>query len=288
MPLDSQRLEDLRLTDRVHRYTRHDTRLYALSIGFGADPLDRDELRFVTPGAELLAVPSMASIFGGVIAELTAACELQRPELALHASQRLEVLSPLPPEGELSITGSISGLYDRGAERGAEIHMQAEARLRDSDLPLYRATYVTVARGDGGFGGSPPQRSRAASSPADKDPDQIHRFPTRRGQALLYALNGDDNPIHIDPAIASKAGFDVPILHGLCTYGIACRAVLAEICDYRPERIRTFDARFSAPVLPGDTLAVDLWSSRDHVDFQVRAEERGITVLKRGHCRLSE
>ncbi|MEJ8569135.1 MaoC family dehydratase [Elongatibacter sediminis] len=288
MALDADHLLGLKTADHIRRYTADEVRRYALSVGFGADPLNTPELEFVCPGRNLRAVPTMASIFGEAIVELTRACHLERPELALHAEQKLELLAPLPAETALAICGSISAVHDRGADRGAEIHMQAEARLADSGQPVYRTTYVTIARGDGGFGGPPPTRRRRTSLDTTGAPAARFSYATPRNLALLYSLNGDTNPIHINPEIACKAGFEIPILHGLCTYGIACRAVLATACEYDSDRIRTFDARFSAPVLPGDTLTVDVWKQASEVAFQVRAEERGTVVLKRGRCLLTE
>jgi len=282
------KLERLRIDGGRARYTQRDARLYALSLCFAGNPLDERELDFVVDRPGFKVVPTMAVIFAEVIVELTKACEFKRPELALHGQQTLELFAPLPAEAELEISGSIPLIFDRGAERGAEVHMVAEARLAGEAQPLYRTTYVTIARGDGGFGGEPPQHNAASVQAPDRPPDKTGVCPTRRNQALLYALNGDPNPIHTQPRIARKAGFDVPIMHGLGTYGIACRSILENHCDYESSRIRRFDARFSAPVLPGDTLAIESWDTEHGVVFQARARERDQLVLKQGLCILNQ
>ncbi|MBT8444326.1 MAG: 3-alpha,7-alpha,12-alpha-trihydroxy-5-beta-cholest-24-enoyl-CoA hydratase [Gammaproteobacteria bacterium] len=280
------RLSNLAVDSRVRVYTRKDARFYALSVGFGSDPLDEQELDYVTNRPGFRSVPTMATIFADVIMDLTLACELERPELAVHGGQKLECFAPLPDEAELEIGGSITAIYDRGADRGAELHMVAEASLRGATEPLFRTTYVTIARGDGGFGGRAPAYTTPNPTPSS-DPDAIRNFNVPRNQALFYSLNGDPNPIHTQPEMARRAGFDVPILHGLCTYGMACRAVLGACCDYDPTPMKSFDARFSAPVFPGETLVFELWSGDDGVAFQARSRERDVLVLKDGFSRIS-
>lgn len=269
-------------------YSHKDSRLYALTIGMGADPLFEPELDFVTDRKGFKVVPSMACIFADVIMDLTQACKLDRPELALHGQQKLELLRPLPGAAQLEITGSIPALYDRGPDKGAEIHMQAEVRILGETDPLYRATYVTIARGDGGFGGQPPPVRAARRQIPGRAPDQTLTVQTRPDQALFYSLNGDPNPIHVQPRIARKAGFERPILHGLCTYGMACRALLATCADYDPDRIRTFDARFTAPVTPGDELVFEFWQEGSAVIFQVISKLMGRPVIKDGWCELGD
>jgi len=284
--IDVDRLTGVVVTSR-RAYTRHDARLYALSIGFGTDPLDELELDYVSDRPTFKSVPTMASIFADVVIELTDACQLQRPELALHGEQKLDICSPLPDAAELDIQGSIAAIYDRGPQRGAEIHMVAEARLQGEAAPLYRATYVTIARGDGGFGGDKPDHGVGHDRLPASAPDAVWEFAIGRNQALLYSLNGDPNPIHTQPRIARRAGFDQPIMHGLGTYGMACRAVLMTYCAGDPSVMKSFDVRFSAPVFPGDTLVVDMWRLADGVAFQGRVPDRDAVVLKNGFSRIA-
>lgn len=286
MSLDVQELtEGFTLNDHW-TYTRRDARLYALSVGFGTDPLDEAELSFVCATRSFKTVPTMATSFSDVILALTNACNLKRPELALHGEQRLELFAPLPESARLDIKGYIPAIYDRG-ERGAEIHMVAEGHVEGISEPLYRATYVTIARGDGGFGGEPPDFSRARNRIPDRSPDKVWDYSLAPNQALIYSLNGDPNPIHTQPSDARQAGFDAPIMHGLGTYGMACRAVLMSYLDADPSRMRCFDVRFSAPVFPGETLLVDMWQLDDGISFQGRVQERDAIVLKNGYCRAA-
>lgn len=287
MTIDVDQLKSLGIVTSRRAYTRRDASLYALSIGFGADPLDEEELDFVSGRPTFKSVPSMASIFADVVIELSAGCQLQHPELALHGEQRLDIYTPLPDVADLEIQGSIAAVYDRGPSRGAEIHMLAEARLQGEAAPLYRATYVTIARGDGGFGGDKPERRGRDDRVPATAPEEVWEFPIGPNQALLYSLNGDPNPIHTQPRIAKRAGFEAPIMHGLGTYGMACRAVLMTFCAGDPSAMKSFDVRFSAPVFPGETLAVDMWRLEDGVAFQGRVLERDVVVLKNGFSRLA-
>ena len=284
--MNVEELKNIRLEQRQVSYTRRDARLYAFSLGFGRDPTNENELDFVVERRGFKTVPTMAAIFADVIMDLTLACKLKRPELALHGEQKLRLFAPLPGAADLEVGGHIPAIFDRGASRGAEIHMVAEAKLAGSDQALYRATYVTIARGDGGFGGEAPPRRTDSQTAPDRGPDHTWESVVRPDQALLYALNGDPNPIHTEPDIAVKAGFDKPILHGLCTYGIACRALLETVCDFHPSRITDFNVRFSAPVFPGETLVVESWNEQGGVRFQARVRERNQLVLKQGFCGL--
>lgn len=287
MAIDVDSLIGSGIVTSQRAYTRRDARLYALSIGFGADPMNEPELDFVSDRPTFKCVPTMASIFADVILELTDICQLQHPELALHGEQKLEIFSPLPDMAELDIQGSIAAVFDRGSQRGAEIHMVAEARLHGDAALLYRATYVTIARGDGGFGGDEPDFSATGSRIPASAPDTVWEYSVGRNQALLYSLNGDPNPIHTQPRIAKRAGFETPIMHGLGTYGMACRAILMTFCDGDPSAMKSFDVRFSAPVLPGDTLLVEMWHLADGVAFQAKVKERDVVVLKNGFSQIN-
>ncbi|HET6565332.1 MAG TPA: MaoC/PaaZ C-terminal domain-containing protein [Xanthomonadales bacterium] len=282
MAIDPEKLLNLRLPTRARHYSRQDARLYALSVGFGSDPMMEPELDFASDRKGFKTVPTMASIFADVILDLTLACELKRPELALHGQQMLEMFAPLPDAATLEISGTIPAIYDRGETHGAEIHMQAEARLQGSDEPLYLATYVTIARGDGGFGGTAPPRDSLRKRVPDRAADQRFEFQTQPNQALVYSLNGDPNPIHTQPRIALKAGFDRPILHGLCTYGLAYRALMSSCRDYNSANTKRFDVRFSAPVTPGDRLAFEFWEIGEGIAFQASSQREGRLVLKEG------
>lgn len=277
--LISRRAEDISFS-----YTDTQMLLYNLSIGMGRDPDNAKELPFVFEKPSLSVAPTAAAIIGAGGANLLGAVALDWTRL-LHGEQRLQCHRPMPPQAELIGTSWIAEIVDKGVDKGAIITMAMDVRLSTGE-PLYTMENVIFARGDGGCGG--PSNSIATPHRVpDRKPDLVHVSETRRDQALLYRLNGDRNPLHADPGIARKAGFPAPILHGLCNYGIACRAVLASVCDYDPDRIGSFDVRFTSPVYPGETIHTDIWVDPGLVSFRCRTEERNIVLMDNGRCELN-
>jgi acyl dehydratase len=266
------------------RYGDTETMLYAQSIGFGRDPLNQKELPYVfEQGQPLRTVPSMASVL---------VPDMFPPDLGweftqvLHAEQRLQLHRPLPAAADLLVNKRVIDVFDKGPKRGAMILFEADGRLAKDDTAVYTLGMTVIARGDGGFGGpsgSGPEPRRVPR----RDPDLSCESSTRIDQALLFRLNGDRNPLHADPHTAEAAGFPVPIMHGLCTYGIACRAILRTICDYDYTLIEGFDARFSVPVMPGDTIRTDMWQDGNIVSFRCTSVERDTIVLRNGKCTLA-
>jgi acyl dehydratase len=204
----------------------------------------------------------------------------------LHSEQRMQLYRPLPPAAELLINKRVVDAFDRGPKLGALILLEAEGRLAADDTVLFTLGCTVVARGDGGFGG-PKGKGIPPHRPPRREPDLSCDIDTRADQALLYRLTGDRNPLHVDPARARAVGFERPILHGLCTFGIACRAIMQTICDNDDTLIREFDARFSAPVLPGDTITTDMWQDGNVVSFACSVKERDAEVLRNGRCVLA-
>jgi acyl dehydratase len=282
MPLDYDRLMSLAVRDRRFRYSDRDTMLYALSVGMGRDPMDAAERAFVYEGGGPQVVPTMAVVLAstGLIREIGA--DFAR---ILHGEQRLTLHRPLPPAAEIVASSRVAGAFDKGPGRGAVLLLETTARDAADDAPLFTFVMTIIARGDGGFGG--PAGSGPAPHPEPaRAPDISVPFAIRPDAALLYRLNGDRNPLHADPAMAAKAGFGHPILHGLASYGMACRAVLAGALDYESRRIQTFDARFSAPVYLGDELVTDLWHEDGAIAFRCRVPARDATVLRNGLCTI--
>jgi acyl dehydratase len=261
-------------------WSRRDTMLYALGLGFGCDPMDEAELAFVYEQG-LKAVPTLATAVAfakGPVDDVAL-----NMAMVVHADQRAVFHRPFPAEGAILCDMAITGAWDRGP-RGAMLEI--ESRLKDEAGELLATlTAALIARGDGGFGG-PAEGAPQPHPPPERPPDLVLEFATRPEQALIYRLSGDYNPLHADPAAARAAGFDRPILHGLCSYGICCRAVLKAYAGYDPARIRAHDARFSAPVWPGETIAVELWRDGDVVSFQARARERDVLVVRHGRTLL--
>lgn len=251
--------------------------LYALGVGLGSDPLNEAELPFVYENG-LKVVPTLATVLAFPVAILAkSGVNIAR---VVHGEQALELHKTLPPEGEASASTQIAAVYDKGADKGAILI--AETTLTEpSGAPLATLTTSIFARGDGGFGG-PSEGEAPPHAVPQRAPDMSLDLPTRPDQALLYRLLGDRNPLHADPSFAKLVGFPRPILHGLCTYGMTCRAVMQAYTDFDPAQIRSHQARFSAPVFPGETVTVDLWRDGPTVSFQARVAAREAVVIKNG------
>ncbi len=284
MALDYDHLMATSVVDLRFSYRDTETILYALSIGIGRDPLDRVELPFVS---EFDGPPSTLPAMATVLVP-----DMFPPDLGWdfsqvrHVEQRMQLYRPLPPAADLLINKRIAAVYDRGPKLGAIVMFEAEGRLATDNTALFTIGNTIVARGDGGFGGPNGKGPKPHRAPR-REPDLSCDIGTRRDQALLYRLTGDRNPLHANPTLANSVGFEVPILHGLCTYGVACHAILKTICDYDSTLITGMDARFSAPVLPGDTITTDMWQDGNIVSFQCSVKERGLLVVRNGKCTLA-
>lgn len=264
-------------------YAARDTILYALGVGAAQDPMDTRELRWVYE-KDLQPLPSIACVLahpGHWVAEPELGLDWVR---LLHAEQSFDLRQALPAEGVVIGSYRITGLVDKGPEKGALLYLQKTLRLENGDaIGTVGSTYFL--RGDGGCGnwGEPePELPVVPSRPADGSID----LPTSPVAALIYRLSGDPNPLHADPAVARKAGFDRPILHGLCTYGVACQSLVRALCDFDAARLRGMRARFTRPVFPGETIRTHWWREDGSIRFQSRSVERDEVVLDRGVARV--
>ncbi len=288
--LDYQKVRNLQLEDRRHSYTARDTILYALGIGMGGDPTKPEELRFVYE-KELLVVPSMANVLGSPGFWMRDRKELGIDALKLvHGEQALTVHTALAPEGTVIGRTRVNRVVDKGEGKGAIIY--AEKTLYDptTDQALVTVEQAFFCRGDGGFsklGGVSDAPATALPPTPETAPDIVFDLATRTDAALLYRLSGDMNPLHADPDVARNAGFPKPILHGLGTYGVVCRGLLAHLCGYGPSRLRSMRTRFSAPVFPGETIRVECWRMPAGVAFRARVAARNVTVLSHGQAELT-
>jgi acyl dehydratase len=253
-----------------HAYTWRDTVIYALGVGARAAELD---YLYEGRGPRVLptfaVVPSFRSLID-VVSKLGAS-----PMSILHGEQTIKLKRPIPPAGELVTSAEVTGIHDKG--KGALVVVQA----RTSDgggVPLFDNEFSLFVRGEGGFGGERGPEARQADPP-DRAPDFEETQATTAEQAALYRLSGDLNPLHIAPEAAKVGGFDRPILHGLCTYGFAGRAVLKHACGGDPGRLTSFSARFSGVVFPGDTLTTSGWQVEPGKWFVKVAQQDGRVVL---------
>jgi acyl dehydratase len=262
-------------------YTERDVSLYALGVGAPADPLDQQELQFVyeLSGEGFKALPTFAVLFPSrMIHEMltgSLAGVTYNPMLLLHGEQYLSVSKPLPTRGTITCKPRIASVFDKGS--GA---------LVISDVPCYDEAgdqvafgqYSMFIRGIGGWGGER-GASGAANEPPDRQPDAVISEKTSDKQALIYRLSGDTNPLHADPMMAAFGNFEKPILHGLCSFGYAARAVLKAFCGNDPARFKSIKVRFAKHVFPGETLVTSMWREGDRVIFQTKAAERDTVAL---------
>jgi acyl dehydratase len=204
--------------------------------------------------------------------------------LMVHGEQKVELHRPLPAAGTFTVEGRTLGAWDKGEGKGAVVVNESVWTDEKGDK-VATLTMSMFYRGDGGFGGPTEGQPEPHPTPT-RAPDQSVDIATRPDQALIYRLNGDRNPLHADPAFAKGAGFPRPILHGLCTYGITCRAILKEVVNYDSDAILSHQVRFSAPVFPGDVITVDIWKDGKDISFEARVKDRGATVIRNGLCRL--
>ena len=289
--LDYQAVKNREFGEIVHTYTQRDTMLYALGIGMGSNPLDEGELRFVYE-KNLSAVPTMVAVLG------TPGFWWRDPKTGadwvklVHGEQHVRLFKPLPTEGTVVARNQVISLTDKGPGRGAI----AVIRRQIFDVPdrelIAESTQVAVLRGDGGFsevsGVSDPAPEALPAVP-ERVPDFEVDLPILEQAALIYRLSGDYNTLHADPEVAKAAGFHRPILHGLCTFGMAAHAVLRECCGYDASRLRRFSVRFTAPVYPGETVRFHIWrEAGGRVQLRARVDARDVVVLNNGLIELSE
>lgn len=282
MAIDYETLMSSELSDAPVSYTEKDAMLYALGIGLGAQPCEPSELAYVYELHGPQTVPAFASMLLPDDLLIEAGCSVDK---MLHRTQSVELFRPLPGAGDFLLNQNVTGVFDHGHKIGAEVEIQSDLRRRRDDVAVCSLASRMLLRADGGFGGPPP-KVRARHKLPNRDADMVCDLDTRPDQALLFRLSGDFNPLHVDPTVATENGFETPILHGRCTYGIACRAVLQTVCDYDFTLIKSFDARFSAPVYPGDTISTEMWQDGNIVSFRCRVPSRESVVINNGRCEL--
>jgi acyl dehydratase len=264
-------------------WTSKDALLYAVGVGAGQEPLE--ELQYTTENSadiDQKVLPTMAVVLGGGGGAFGKIGSFN-PAMLVHGEQAITLHREIPVEGEIETVSEITGIYDKG--KGAVVVSEATSTLVSDGQPLFSKTMSAFIRGEGGFGGD--------SGPAlewerpDGDPDESVTYTTRPEQALIYRLSGDRNPLHADPKFAAMGGFDRPILHGLCTYGFTGRGLLHTLCDGDSSRFRSMYGRFSSPVLPGESLTVNVWRTGDgEAVFQTQGDD-GRVVLDKGTCSFS-
>jgi len=287
MAVDPDRLIHWHFAEQRHMIEPRDVMLYALAVGLGVPATDRRQLSFVYEEG-LKALPMMANVMGyrGFwLKEPGTGVDWRR---VLHVQHKIMVHQALPVAGEIVSRQRVSALVDKGADKGAFIVTRREVWDASVTTLLAEIEQTNMLRGDGGFGRSIGALDLLEAVPA-RPADLVVEYPILEQAALLYRLCGDYNPLHADPAIAAQAGFDKPILHGLCTFAIVGRAILGACGNYAPASVRTLEGRFSAPLFPGETLQVELWrDGANQVFARARSLERDVIVFDRGRAVVTE
>jgi len=249
--------------------------LYHLGVGAGAVPTAPSELEYTYEG-KLKVLPSFGVIpvFAAIMSVGNVPGLKFNPMLLLHGGQDLQVHRKIPRSATLSSVARVAQIYDKG--KGAVVELEVESREIDGD-PLFTNTFSLFLRKEGGFGGE--RGPEPGNAPPDRAPDHVVESPTLPQQALLYRLSGDKNPLHADPGFAKMGGFDRPILHGLCSYGVVCKAVVDTVCEGNVERVARYAVRFSGVVFPGETIVTSMWKEGDQVIVTATTKERGQPVL---------
>ncbi len=286
----------LRLADTLQDYEGRDSLLYALALGMGSDPLDADELPYVCEGLagrRQQVVPSQCMVLGWPPfwhEDPAAGIDWVR---ILHGEEHFQLHAPLPAAGRVRTTHRVVRVSDKGAGRGAVLQVDTELFDRDRGTHLASLQSVQFLRGDGGcgnWGDATAATPALAEMPAGAAPIASVEYRTSPQAALLYRVASRDwMPIHADPEVARRAGFERPISHGLNNLGLACRAILKTCAPGHPERLRSLAARFVQPGLPGDVVRVEIFDGgAGTLRFRASATDRGVLLLDRGTCRLED
>ena len=279
MAIDYDHLMNFDIPEVRQSYGAEEVARFGLTVGMGQDPMDLRQLPYVGALADdARAMPAIVNVLGHP------GFWLGNPETGVdalklvHGEQGITIHHPIPPEATIVGKTRVTGLVDKGEGRGALLYYEKDIRDADSGLHLATCRGTTFLRGDGGFGGPDGPVKQAHTLP-ETEPDHVFDTPTRPEQALYYRWNADPNPLHLDPRVAEKAGFERPILHGLCTFGFAAHALLAVMCEYDATIFGSMDARFTAFVYPGETLRTEIWNDGS---FRTRVLERDKIAIGNG------
>ncbi|MWA10821.1 MaoC/PaaZ C-terminal domain-containing protein [Streptomyces sp. BA2] len=270
MPIDAAKALAAEPRSAEITWDHKDIQLYHLGLGAGVPATDPDELRY-TLESKLHVLPSFATVAGagmGMLGGLSSPGIEVNLAAVLHGGQSITLHRPIPVKGKAVTTSKVAAVYDK--TKAAILVLRTE--VADAEGPLWTSDAQIFVRGEGGFGG---ERGPSTRLPAPEgEPHTTVERPVREEQALLYRLSGDWNPLHADPEFAKLAGFDRPILHGLCTYGMTLKAVVDTLLGGDVSRVRSYSTRFTGTVFPGETLRIRMWRSEGRVQVAVTAVER--------------
>ena len=275
MPIDPSKALGAELGEGTYTYTKDDVILYHLGLGAGVPATDPKELEY-TYEKNLKVLPSF-----GVIPTFGAMGGMGNVEglsfnfaMLLHGEQDLEVHQPIPPEATITNRGKVAEICDKG--KAALVVLQVDSS-DESGQPLFTNRFSLFLRGEGGFGGEP--GPKAGNKKPDREPDGVVEKTLMPQQALIYRLSGDKNPLHADPEFAKMAGFEPPIIHGLCSYGVVCKAIVDDVLDGDTTKVAGWKARFAGVGYPGETYVISYWKEGDKILVEAKSKERDAIII---------
>lgn len=276
MPIDVEKIKGAPLDGGSVSWEKDDVILYHLGLGAGLlDGTDPGELEYIYE-KNLKVLPTFGTIpvRYSILPYIGKGLDVD-PRGILHGDHEIIVHRPLPVEAKIKSEGKISEIYDKGKSAIVVLEMESKA---EGGEPLFTNKMSLYIRGEGGFGGDRGPEDGDDAMP-DREPDMVVESPTMPNQAHLYRLNGDKNPMHADPEMARKMKFDKNFLHGLCSYGIACRAAVEGMLDGKVESVASYKVRFAGLVFPGETLVTSMWKESEGIKMLVKVKERDAIAL---------
>jgi len=275
MPIDPSKALGAELGSGTYEWNKDQVILYHLGLGAGVPATDPGELEYCYE-KNLKVLPSygVIPVFGSLMG-LGAVPGLEfNFAMLLHGEQDLEIHQPLPPEAKGTSQGTVKEIWDKGK---AALVVLEVASSDESGAPLFTNRFSLFLRGEGGFGGEP--GPKAGNQAPDREPDGVIEVTTMPQQALIYRLSGDKNPLHADPEFAKMGGFDTPITHGLCSYGVVCKAIVDNVLGGDTTKVARWQARFAGVAFPGETYVISYWQEGDQILVAAASKERGAPII---------
>jgi acyl dehydratase len=275
MPIDPSNALGAELGSGSYEWDRDQVILYHLGLGAGVPATDPGELEYCyEKNLKVLPAYGVIPVFGALVG-LGAVPGMEfNFAMLLHGEQDLEIHQPIPPEAKVTSSGCVKEIWDKG--KAALVVLEVVTN-DESGAPLFTNRFSLFLRGEGGFGGEP--GPKAGNKAPDREPDGVIEVPSMPQQALIYRLSGDKNPLHADPEFAKMGGFDTPITHGLCSYGVVCKAIVDNVLGGDTTKVARWQARFAGVAYPGETYVISYWKEGDQILVAAASKERGAPII---------